>query len=499
MATVTIDNYTTTLVQSTQGRAGTPDGNIYFDYANNLVEIITVEDLPTVDFGGGPVANPLTDYDGITVQALYAFERQERRTDETLRRFWPGSSMVFKNSGAGELLGVKLAENGNLSDWAKIRGSGLTVRAATTDGSKGPIDRVYHGVRSLNNIDATSQPYYMLADDLTEAGLQAAAPVDFARLGPIDEMIQTFGTTANGDTGAGDFDSTAKILVVSVRTFGNNYGRATSTGSGVAELGGFSAGYGVGESLNPAITDSLPDVFSAAVAPYDGLSLEVLGAPVTQTGFVAGSADYDIIISNTGGATLAQVRQWLDAISQSDTDSDTGAGSLLGKRAEEIYLIDDQGRLVTGEGVFIDGLGSADQLGVVQTDITGAPQTYPLFTDLVIEVGAAAAADPLAWYHVFIFDGAGALDFDTMTAETLLDSGAVEVKGDVTTDVVGTKITRQIDYDLNNQAGLGLATDKEIIVLCEGDGGATFAATVTTWTRISTLSVSCVPSAEGNF
>ena len=498
MATVTIDNFTTTLKQSTQGRAGTPDGNIYFDYANDLIEIITVEDLATVDFGGGAVANPLTDYDGITDQALYAFERQERRTDEALRKFWPGTAMVFKNAGAGELNGVKLAENGNVSDWTKMRGSGLIVRAATTDGSKGPIDREYHGVRSLNNIDATSQPYYMLCDDLTEAGLQAATPVNFARLGPIDEMIQTFGTTANGDADAGDFDNKSKVLVVSVRTFQNNYGRATSTGSGVAELGGFSAGYGVGESLNPAITDTLADVYTSPVAPYDGLSLEVLGAPTTKTGFIAGSADYDIIITNTGGASLAQVRQWLDAISQSDTDSDTGAGSLLGKRAEELYLVDDQGRVVTGDGVFIEGLGAADQLGVVQTDITGTAQTYPLFTDLVIEVGAAAAADPLAWYHVFIFDGAGSLDYDTITAETLLDSGAVEVKGDVTTDVVGTKITRQIDYDSNDQAGLALATDKELVVLVEGDGGATYAATITTWTRTSVLNVSCVPGAEGN-
>ena len=498
MPTVTIDNYTTTLKQSTQGRAGTPDGNIFFDYENDLIEIITEEDLATVDFGGGAVANPLTDNDGITIQALYAFERQERRVDEGLRNFFPGGAMVFANAGAGELRGVGLAENGNKSDWTKIRGSGLVVRAATTDGSAGPVNRIYHGVRSLNNIDATSQPYYMLADDLTEAGLQAAAPVDFARLGPIDEMIQTLGSTANGDALAGDFDNTAKVLVVSVRTFGNNYGRATSTGSGVTELGGFSAGYGVGESLNPAITDTLADVFDTAVAPYDGLSLEVLGAPTTKTGFTGGSADYDIIISNTGGASLAQVRQWLDAVSQSDTDSDTGAGSLLGKRAEELYLIDDQGRLVTGDGVFIEGLGSEDQLGVVQTDITGVGQTYPLFTDLKIDVGAAGAADTQAWYHVFIEDGAGLVDYDTALAATLTDTSAAEVKGDVSTEVVGTIITRQIDYDANTDGGLSAGADKVLRIVVEGDGGATFATATVLWTRTSVINVSCIPGAEGN-
>lgn len=43
MAAVLIDlsNYDSLLVQSTQGRSGTPDGNVFFDVDNNKIEFIT--------------------------------------------------------------------------------------------------------------------------------------------------------------------------------------------------------------------------------------------------------------------------------------------------------------------------------------------------------------------------------------------------------------------------------------------------------------------------
>ena len=67
---IDLTNFDTLLVQSTQSRTGTPDGNIFFDQANDLIEIITAEDLANVDLGSGSEANPLTDALGITLQAL---------------------------------------------------------------------------------------------------------------------------------------------------------------------------------------------------------------------------------------------------------------------------------------------------------------------------------------------------------------------------------------------------------------------------------------------
>ena len=79
-------NYGTLLVRSTQPRNGTPgygattpNGNFFFDDVNNEVQIITREELAQVDLGSGNEDNPLTNAFGITMQACYLFENQERR------------------------------------------------------------------------------------------------------------------------------------------------------------------------------------------------------------------------------------------------------------------------------------------------------------------------------------------------------------------------------------------------------------------------------------
>lgn len=46
MALIDLSNYATTLIQSTQGRAGTPDGNVFFDKANGLIEFIPLMKSP---------------------------------------------------------------------------------------------------------------------------------------------------------------------------------------------------------------------------------------------------------------------------------------------------------------------------------------------------------------------------------------------------------------------------------------------------------------------
>jgi hypothetical protein len=78
MSLIDHTNYSTTLKQSTTARGATPNGNVYFDVANNEIQLIGVDELATVDFGAGAVANPLNNADGITMRALYNFENARR-------------------------------------------------------------------------------------------------------------------------------------------------------------------------------------------------------------------------------------------------------------------------------------------------------------------------------------------------------------------------------------------------------------------------------------
>jgi YD repeat-containing protein len=474
---ITLDNYSTLLVESTEGRAGSPDGNIFFDVTNGTVELITREELAQVDLGSGLEDNPLTDRVGIFIGAVYAFERQRRRVNEFLRQYDSALAGTFKFAGAYELInGRKFAG----SDRAKLRGSGWIERA-----TNGNVDRVYFGVRSLGNVEETSQAYFQL----TEGG----APVDFAKDGPIDEAVQVFGSTANGDAGAGNFSS-LDFLSNKIRTFGFTYDEKTLVDSGIAEMSGFSAGFAIGES--PHLTTgayALADVYGGGqIAPWTGMSLEKLASPQTEGGFTQADGNFTWVLHNAANGTLDECVAFLDALAQTDDDIDSGAvTNTQGKRVRTWYGYDAQGRVVTRSGadslgLFIENVPVVDQQRIVFTDDAAAQKTYPFLVQLNITVGANAAADANSWFHVWKADGYG-----TPGAETVLDASASPMKGLVSSQTV---ISLSYDFDGSDHAPDSLA----IVVECEGDGVATQAKTSATITRSPIVGVTASPGLETN-
>jgi hypothetical protein len=492
-------NYSSLLKESTNPRGSSPNGNVYFDVANNRIQLIGVDELSEVDFGGGNVTNPLNNFDGITMRALYNFENARRRLNETLRKYKRGINGSYRFAGAFNFVnGVKL----DGTDRNKVRGSGFIEYAASGDGMTS-VDRVYHGVLSLVDVQATTIPYYALVAATDEATLQAATWTNFVRQGDINEVVQVFGTTANGDSGAGTFDYRTRTLVVRVRSWGYNPGETTSILTSIAEFSGFSAGYGVGESVNPQNTYSLADVYGGAkIAPWTGMSLEKLASPQTETGFNEADGNFTWVLNNTLGGTVQQCAAYLDACTLQDSDVDNGTGNYNGKKGRVWYSRNAAGKVVTssigGAGLFIEGLSAAEKQNVIMTDNAGNAKTYPYFPSIEITVGAAAIADPNAWYQVFYVDGAAAQDFDTSSAVTVNDAAGNPVKGNVAANQSGGKITFSYSYDTNTQAGLSAGANKDVVVIVEGDGGAAQAITYFTITRSATISVTCAPSADNN-
>lgn len=502
MTLINETNYDTLLKQSTDDRDGTPDGNVYFDKANNRIQLIGVDEMATVDLGGGPVTNPLNNTDGITLRALYDFENQERRTDETLRQYLRGSKGVYRFAGAFDFInGVKLDEDGPADDRNKIRSSGWIEYADTQDGAT-DVDRIYHGVVSLVDVQATTAPYWSLVTATDEATLQAATWTPFVRAGDINEAVQVFGDTAFGDTTAGDFDYLTRTLVVRVRSWHYNPGETTSAASGIGEFSGFSAGYGVGETLNPSNIYTLADVFGGSqVAPWTGMTLEKLASPQTETGFNESDGNFTWVLNNTAGGTVQECAAYLDALTLQDSDIDSAAGTTYnGQKGRVWYSRNAAGKVVTasigGAGLFIEGLSTAEQQNVIFTDNAGATKTYPYFPDVQVLVGAVAVADTNAWYHCYYNEGTG--PFDSATAVAVNDSSSNPVKGNVATDAVANKISFAYAYDTNTQNGLSAGTDKDVVFLVEGDGGAAQAITYFTITRTAIVAATCAPAADLN-
>jgi hypothetical protein len=507
-------NFKQFLKQSTNARGSAPDGNIYFDDANDRIQLIGVDELATFDHtgldpaGGASDANQLTNFDGITLRGLYNFENQERRVDNTLRTFLRGSKGTYRFAGAFDFVnGVKLDDTvlvDTSQDRNKIRGSGWIEFAGTQDG-KTDVDRIYHGIGSLVDVQATTAPQFALVADVLEATLQAATWAAFQRVGDINEAVQVFGSTAFGDTNAGTQDDTLNILVVRVRSWGYNPGETTSVATNIAEFSGFAAGYGVGESINPANTFDEADVYGGSqVAPWTGMSLVKAAATdkVGENFNEAGAALFTWILLNTGAGTAQQCAAFLDALTLQAGNIDDGAGTYLGDKGRVWYARDAAGLIVTvsneSEGLFIDGLSVAEKQNVKLTDDTDVTRTYPFFPDVQISVGPAAILDNLAWYSVFYVDGAASADFDTATAVRVRNSVGANIEGNVQANAVGEIISFAYAYDTDTDAGLPDTTDKAIVVIVEGDGGVEQAITYATIKRDPIVPITCAPSADNN-
>lgn len=194
----------------------------------------------TESFASATTANPLIENDGIKLEALYAFERQERRRDEVLRQYDYYFKGTFKFGGAYEVVNGRKFDDADGSatslttdDRYKVRGSGWIERNAA-----GAIGRIYYGVISLGNIEALSQPYYQL--------LQGAlgAPVNFDKDGPIDEAVQVYGDNDIDANAYTTTTATAAAQTISVVAASGTFSR--SAGDYLAD------GFEVGQRFDAA-------------------------------------------------------------------------------------------------------------------------------------------------------------------------------------------------------------------------------------------------------
>ncbi len=505
---IDLSNYDTLLIQSTQGRAGTPDGNVFFDTTNGTIEFIRVDELATIDLSGqGGAAdadNPLGVDLGLKFEAIYAFENQERVADETLRKFNRWTSGTFKFGGAYNFINSRKPSLDE--DRAVIRGSGWNEYA-----SDGGIDRIYFGNIGLANIEAASQPYYMLSSSASP-DLNTLTPNDYAKDGQINEAVQVFGDTGNTptDTTAGDFDTRA-YQAVSIRSFTKNYDRKDTVNDlGIAELGGYSTGFAVAESDHLTTGNyTLDNVYTTPIAPWDTMTLEKLSSPVVRDEFSNqdGTYTFSWVLNNPGtgsnavpvaAGNLDQMVAFLDALSQDDVDIDDGTETITyGKRVGTWYSYNANGQVVTNSGadtlgLYLYNVPVADQQLVVMTDDSGQEKVYSFTVSVEAMVGATAKADANAWYHSYF-----AAAYDTAGAVPVQDNGASEVKGNASSSDADYKIIFGFDYT-GDTVGGSADTDKDCVFLCEGDGGATQQKTLYTIKKITTVAFACAPGVENN-
>ena len=487
------------LVRSTQGRAGVPDGNVYFDTATDTIEFLPLEEVATVTYplghpgysDGLAEANPLTQLLGLKLAAAYDFENRERKASypadasgpsEDLRSFNRWTEGTFKFGGSYNFIFGRTPATA--ADRNILRGSGWNEATGSV------INQIHFGVKGLGAILTDSIPYFQ--------STQYGATTPFNKLGNIDEATQVFGDAANGDFD--NTDTTVTNMYMSVRTYGQNYGRINANVTlGIPELGGYSTGAALNESAHlttiPA-TYPLVDVYTTPIAPFDGMSLEKLTSAQNETGFSGGdTGDFIWVLNNTGGGTLDQCVAYLDALAQDDAVGTIGEELLNGKAYDVWYEYTAAGliRPLVGtanyatEGLFIENLPAIDKTSVEFRDDAGQVLVYPVYTPVSVDLGQGAIDDVNAWFHTF-----EAALYDSAVAVTYTNAVATEVKGAAEVAdpfVSGTSVSFEHDFTTNG--------DQDVVFLCEGDGAVTQAKTAFTISS-APVSQTCIPAIETN-
>ena len=96
---ITRDNFGSMLKRSSQGREGTPDGNVFIDTTNDILQLLDITEIAQIDLGSGAEDNPLTNTTKIQALALYFFLLQEVEADSTLQDFRVGMDAVVNRMG----------------------------------------------------------------------------------------------------------------------------------------------------------------------------------------------------------------------------------------------------------------------------------------------------------------------------------------------------------------------------------------------------------------
>jgi hypothetical protein len=466
------------------------------------------------------IAGNLTT-DGVTLQALYSFLKEEWKDDASLIQFpFPLLAITSKQ--------FELINGWDFEDLATkqlIRSGGWALK----DGAGVSLEE-WAGIVSLGTIGAGDQVYYQQAI--------GAASTDVVLTGPVNQAVQIY-----GDLTHGNFNRRAYFKVF-VREYQKAYASSQLTDIGVASMTYEVYSFPLSNSADLKITHDDTDV--STDAPYSGIDITYLvgtgfTAWATATPYVVGNvvssggrwyicntnhtssgantppnlSFWDVylgerqiganyyafnVIVDGNSATAEQIYEKIQYQLRQNTDIDAGAGNVTGKTASDLLeFVGDT--LKTKTGVYIDSFSIADQNRITFRDIASVERNFPFLALLTLQFNDNIVNDASAVYVVyFTNDNAGdntGRDYGTATAIIVKNDADVDQSG-LVSGASSVQIT--FDYDGNIQRGAASAgTDAPITVVVIGLGTAQFVSATGTIARSNANVVSLTSALERNY
>ena len=400
--------------------------------------------------------------DGVSGQALYSFLKEEWKNDASLIPYpFPMVSITPEQFEFVEGWVPANDTTRNLirfAGWREINASSV-------------LEREYMGIISLGNIDSSDTAYYAFSSD--------TAKTDFDFTGVINQAIQTFGDSSNGN-----FDKRANTLTVYIRAQGKTYGSATSTSIGLTALNYIANRFPLAEATDSKVSAS--DSTISTAAPYTGMSI-TYGATTRTIGGV--SYNFSIIVDGNGGTTQ-QIYEFVQYSLRQATDIDAGAGSQVGQLADSLMSFAGD-TLKTTTGVAIDDFQGSDRNNLVFTDTGGTERTFPFLATGTITFNANLVNDSDAIYRMFFTSG-----FGTGSAIIVDDNSSADISGNISG---ASSVAFDFDYDGNTQGGRTAGTDANVTVVAIGLDTAQYVSATATLTRATGQNISLVAPLERNY
>lgn len=407
-------------------------------------------------------AGNLSD-DGVTIQAVYSFFKEEWQSDANLIKYpFPMQSITSEQF---EFFNGWQLEDINTSNL--FRNGGYAVKNA--DGTSA---EEYIGFITLGEIGSNDQVYYQQEPSGTATNVVLT--------GAVNQCVQVY---ADGQNNFGLNNETAfdnrGYFNCYVREWGKTYAQAEQSGIGVSTFTYQAYRFPLANGADLKITSTEADALARTITlTYGAIVRSISGV----------NYDFDKLIDSNSTYTAEQIYEWVQAQLRRDVDIDAGLSGVTGKTAAELLtFVGDT--LVTSTGVWIDDFTSVDTNRIEFYDVTDTKRVFPYVSAGIITFNNNLVSDGNGIYRMFYTNG-----FGTDAAVLVKDNSDNAIIG----DIVSSSVAFDYDYDGDTEGG-GAGIDKPITVVGIGLDSAQYVLATGTITRSSANSISLVSALERNY
>jgi len=429
----------------------------------------------TLNAGSGD----LVAADGVTLQCIYSFLKEEWLTDSTLNKY--SFPLVSITEESFEL--VNNWQWGDSNTKTYIRDAGWAWKDAN-----GNSNEEWTNITTLGSFNNSADKAYYIQ----EVG---GTPSDMVYSDAVNEPVKIF-----GDAGYGDFDyrDYFKIYLREEEKSYDSYNLLTE--QSLTALTYKKYAMPLSNALDIKTQDDDAAVVADASGFYGDVDVSYYSAAQSRT---IGSNSYNFHVIIDGDFQEAEyIYTKIQYLLRQTGDINSGgtAGAVRGDTADELLeFIGDtlRTKYVAGHGgTYIDNYNTDDinRLEFIDDTNPSTPVTFPYTATGSFSFNDNLVNDSNAQYWMY-FTSIGASAFGTDDAILVEDASSNTISGYAS----AASIPWTFDYDGNEQGGRTKATNAPVTVVALGLDTAQYVKTTHTITRATGQTISLVAALERNY